>query len=117
MALPDRRFLRSIVHPVRWETDVKTAIEPRTDALRQALASCDEAQAADLAFLEAWEADPSPGLGTALRVAQLRRANPGLAAAIRAELAATRRSTAPLLRLLPSLKPDNGDAHLFVPAS
>ena len=65
---------------------VKTSIEPRTEALRRALAACGESSAADLAFLEAWEADPVPGLGAALRVAQIRRANPALAAAIRAEL-------------------------------
>ena len=65
---------------------MKTSIEPRTDALRRALAVCGESSAADLVFLEAWEANPVPGLGTALRVAQIRRANPVLAAAIRAEL-------------------------------
>ena len=70
-----------------------TAIEPRTDALRRALANAGEAGAADLGFLEAWEADPLPGPGAALRVAQIRRANPALAAAIRAELADARRAS------------------------
>lgn len=71
---------------------VKTDVEPRTDALRRALASCPDAVAADLRFLEAWEAEPLPGAGIALRVGQIRRANPDLAAAIRAELAAAGRS-------------------------
>ena len=46
----------------------------------------DEAYAEDLLFLEAWERAPVPGAGTALRVAQIRRANPELAEAIRREL-------------------------------
>jgi hypothetical protein len=41
---------------------------------------------ADLLFLEQWELRPSPGAAAALRVIQLRRANPDLAAEIRAEL-------------------------------
>ena len=73
------------------------SIEPRTEALRQALAGCSEACAADLAFLEAWEADPRPGPGPALRVAQIRRANPALAAAIRAELGAALRRVPPFV--------------------
>ncbi len=60
---------------------------PRTEALRRALSGLRNDQAVDdLLFLEAWEADPLPGAGAALRVGQLRRANPGLAAEIRAEL-------------------------------
>ncbi len=66
--------------------------EPRTDALRRALAATCETAADDLRFLEAWEADPRPGAGVALRVGQIRRANPDLAAAIRAELAASARA-------------------------
>jgi hypothetical protein len=68
------------------------AAEPKTDALRRALAASAETAAADLRFLEAWEADPRPGAGAALRVIQIRRANPGLAADIRAELAARART-------------------------
>ena len=72
---------------------MKTTAEPKTDALRRALAGASDGAAADLRFLEAWEADPRPGAGVALRVGQIRRANPDLAAAIRAELArATRRA-------------------------
>ena len=71
---------------------MKTIAEPRTDALRRALAAASDNVAADLRFLEAWEADPRPGAGVALRVGQIRRANPDLAAAIRAELASIARS-------------------------
>jgi hypothetical protein len=42
--------------------------------------------AADYLFLEAWERDPVPGSGAALRVGQIRRANPAFAAELRAEL-------------------------------
>ena len=69
-----------------------TSAEPKTDALRRALATSCETAAADLRFLEAWEADPRPGAGAALRVNQIRRANPDLAAAIRSELAASARA-------------------------
>jgi hypothetical protein len=65
-----------------------THAQPRTEAVRQALgeACCTGASAADLLFLEAWEAAPRPEIGITLRVHQIRRANPVLAAAIRAEL-------------------------------
>ena len=59
-----------------------------TDALRQALDRISDPPAVkDLMFLEAWERDPKWGSGFALRVGQIRRANPELAAAIRAEVA------------------------------
>jgi hypothetical protein len=62
-------------------------LSPRTVALQRALQMMrDVASAADLLFLEAWEAQPTPQIGTALRVHQIRRANPLLAAEIRAEL-------------------------------
>ena len=65
---------------------------PLTLAVRRALAEVhDEASASDLLFLERWEISPLPGAAAALRVGQLRRANPDLAAEIRAELAARRR--------------------------
>jgi hypothetical protein len=38
-------------------------------------------------FLESWEASPSPEVAAVLRVAQIRRANPELAHAVRGELA------------------------------
>lgn len=41
----------------------------------------------DLLFLERWEISPQPGIATARRISQIRRANPELAEAIRRELA------------------------------
>jgi hypothetical protein len=66
---------------------------PRTAAVRHALerVSCDSA-IADLLFLEAWEASPTPEVGAVLRIAQIRRANPALADAVRGELAEPQRS-------------------------
>ncbi len=61
--------------------------EPQTAAVQRALRGVhDDATAADLLFLEAWELHPLPGTAPALRVNQIRRANPSLAAEIRAEL-------------------------------
>jgi hypothetical protein len=60
---------------------------PRTEALRRALQQVhDEAEAADLLFLEYWQAQRAPGIAASLRAAQIRRANPTLAAEIHAEL-------------------------------
>jgi hypothetical protein len=60
---------------------------PFTLAVREALQSINNSQAEnDLLLLEAWEMQPSPNLGVTLRVSQIRRANPGLAAAIEVEL-------------------------------
>ena len=68
---------------------------PRTVALRRELQRVrDDRVADDLLFLESWEADPLPGAGPALRVGQIRRANPALAAEIRAELRSGRPLTA-----------------------
>ena len=65
---------------------------PLTQAVERALSGVrDQASAADLLFLERWEICPLPGVAAALRVGQLRRANPILAAEIRAELAGRRR--------------------------
>ena len=62
---------------------------PFTATLRRVLPAIrDQASARDLLFLERWEICPLPGAAVALRVSQIRRANPELAAAIRAELAA-----------------------------
>jgi hypothetical protein len=62
--------------------------EPRmTDALRRALVQVrDDASLADLLFLEQWERSPLAGAAAARRIIQIRRANPSLAAAIRAEV-------------------------------
>ncbi len=65
--------------------------EPVTAALREALAKAGPRGADDLLFLERWEIAPIPGPADTLRAAQLRRANPELAAAIRAELAGQRK--------------------------
>ncbi len=65
---------------------------PLTLAVERALSTVrDAASTADLLFLERWEISPLPGAAAALRVGQLRRANPTLAAEIRAELAARRK--------------------------
>jgi hypothetical protein len=66
--------------------------QPLTHAVERALSTLqDRSSASDLLFLERWEISPVPGSAAALRVGQLRRANPILAAEIRAELAARRR--------------------------
>ncbi len=77
---------------------------PYTKAVRRALQGIsDPSRAADLLFLEAWEMQPTANLGVTLRAGQIRRANPGLAAEINAELrtsagaAAKRRDTVPQL--------------------
>ena len=60
---------------------------PRTEALRRALRHVDdEAAAADLLFLEDWQAQRRPDIAASLRASQIRRANPALAAEIHAEL-------------------------------
>lgn len=74
----------------------------RTEALRRVLGHVhDTAAAADLLFLETWEAEPSRQIGTALRASQIRRANPALAAEIRAELRSGRPLTETERRRLP----------------
>ena len=71
-------------------SDVKRA---QTEAVRHALALArDHALLADLLFLERWEMAPIPGPAAALRASQIRRANPRLAAAVRAEVARARRN-------------------------
>jgi hypothetical protein len=63
--------------------------QPFTQAVRQALEAAKNSQIEDdLLFLEAWEMRPSSHLGVTLKASQIRRANPGLAAAIDAELKA-----------------------------
>lgn len=64
----------------------------RTSAAQRALAALSASRAAsdllsaDLCFLENWESNPAPGTAAALRVGQIRRANPQLADAIRREV-------------------------------
>jgi len=65
----------------------------QTDAIRRAVAATrDHALIADLLFLERWEMAPVHGPAAALRVAQIRRANPTLAEQVRAEVARARRN-------------------------
>ena len=62
---------------------------PRTEAVRRVLrAAPDETTASDLLFLEAWELGAPHDIASTLRAGQIRRANPRLAEAIRAELRA-----------------------------
>jgi hypothetical protein len=69
----------------------KIEVGAQTEALRRVLAQpLPSSAVADYLFLEAWERDPSDKPGVALRVGQIRRANPSLAAAIRAELSGGR---------------------------
>jgi hypothetical protein len=63
----------------------------RPDALLQALEKYrDHSATSDLLFLMAWEIRPTSNLGIVLRIAQIRRANPVLAAELRAREAASR---------------------------
>ena len=66
---------------------IATECGPRTAALRRVLHNVrDQLSKDDLLYLEEWEMHPAPGVAAALRVCQIRRANPELAAEIRAEL-------------------------------
>ena len=65
----------------------------RTETVRQALKAISPDSAADLLFLEQWEIEGEPGISATLRASQIRRANPELAAALRAELATRRLSS------------------------
>jgi hypothetical protein len=75
--------------------DVRDAA--RTITIRRALERVSDWHSAmDLLFLEAWEMQPAPGAAAALRIVQIRRANPELAAELRAEVqSAGRRPGAP----------------------
>jgi hypothetical protein len=76
---PVRKRLMPNIQPMRKQ--------PLTRAVRQALQGTNNSQIEDdLLFLEAWEMHPSAHLGVTLKASQIRRANPGLAAAIDAEL-------------------------------
>ena len=64
---------------------------PVTAVLQNAMPRIrDRSAQADLLFLERWEMAPQSGTALALRVQQIRRANPELAEAIRAEVAGHR---------------------------
>ena len=77
----------SLLTMMALDTGAAGGSMPMTEALRRRLGSVtNDAQIRDLLYLEAWERDPQPGAGAALRINQIRRANPELAAEIRAEL-------------------------------
>ena len=68
-----------------WSSSPSEA--PRTETVRRALQSArDSTEAADLLFLEAWEMHSRLDVAATLRASQIRRANPELAALLRAEL-------------------------------
>jgi hypothetical protein len=82
------------------EMRLPTFDRPLTRAVARALSALhDPASVSDLLFLERWEMSPLPGTAAALRVGQIRRANPALAAEIRAELARRRPAAAPERRM------------------
>jgi hypothetical protein len=69
---------------------------PRTMAVRRALMQRGDCNStADLLFLEEWEVQPRREVAVTLRAHQIRRANPTLAAEIRAELQRGRPLTKP----------------------
>lgn len=73
------------------DNDLYSAVVQPTQALQRVLAQpLARSAVADFLFLEAWEREPSDNAGVALRIGQIRRANPALAAEIRAEIASTR---------------------------
>lgn len=73
------------------EHDPRPVPLPPTQALQRMLAQpLTRSAVADYLFLEAWEREPSDNAGVALRIGQIRRANPELAAEIRAEIALAR---------------------------
>ena len=70
-----------------YQQSVAAFVQPRTAAVQRALAcDHDHTMQADLLFLEQWEMSPSAGSAAALRINQIRRANPELAAEVRAEV-------------------------------
>jgi hypothetical protein len=85
--------------------ETSAANAPQTDALRRVLANqLSTSAVADYLFLEAWERDPSDRPGVALRIGQIRRANPALAAAIRTEIGHDRAQTLARIGLRPATR-------------
>ena len=71
----------------------RTASHAHLQAIRRVLAlPLDPSAVEDMLFWEAWERDPDPDPGAVLRVTQLRRAHPTLAAAIRKEVSSAIRT-------------------------
>ena len=80
---------------------------PRTATIARALAGTRSHTASDdLLFLEAWERGASTDLSAMLRAAQIRRANPALAAELRAEPSRGRPLTGEERRVLAIAQPD-----------
>jgi len=72
---------------------VGTCGQPQTEVVRRALrAAPDESSVRDLLFFEAWAMTAPADIASTLRAAQIRRANPLLTDAIRAELNAARQA-------------------------
>jgi|GEM_PF-1683023 hypothetical protein len=70
-----------------FQQSVAAFDQPRTAAVQRVLASDhDHTMVSDLLFLEQWEMYPLSGSAAALRINQIRRANPELAAEVRAEV-------------------------------
>jgi hypothetical protein len=70
------------------EIDMRVSGQPISTTLQTIFTQiADQRTADDLLFLERWELAPVPGSAAAMRVGQIRRANPELATAIRLELA------------------------------
>lgn len=77
--------------------------------MRRALrATPDHTAINDLLFLEAWEMQAPPDIASTLRASQIRRANPLLAEAIRAELSSAPR---PPVSSRPQSAPDHNNQH------
>ncbi len=73
---------------IKYDLDMFASVHPLSSTVRNAVSQSDDQRLADdLLFLERWEICPVFGSAAALRVSQIRRANPELAAAIRCELA------------------------------
>ena len=74
---------------------------PHTEAVRRVLDTThDHTATEDFLFLEAWETRTMPDVSATLRAHQIRRANPLLAAELRAELQCGRPLTAEERRAL-----------------
>ena len=72
-----------------------TRQQHHTTAVRRILAlPLDPSAVEDLLFWEAWERRPDADPASVLRIAQLRRAHPTLAAAIRKQVASASKSVA-----------------------
>ena len=86
----NRQLYRRFSFMTRSSDNTADADISFTAALRTAISSTgDRRVAEDFLFLELWERTPTPGPAAALRIQQIRRAKPKLAAAIRHEIGNT----------------------------